>query len=241
MLVGYSLVGGWVLARRPVRFDESEQYSLRNKLTNQIREDILSGYFAPGESLPEVKLAEEYGVSRTPIREALRQLELEGLVVTAPNRGAVVSDITEQDVMDVYRIREMVEGLAAFRAAEHITPEELEALEELVDLTEFYVQKGDFEKVVKTDTRFHEAILEVSKSKPIKQALGALIHYVQRARLVSLRVPGRLNKFINEHRAILQAIKNRDPEAAAQAVSDHVRNARENLLIHLQEIAKEES
>ena len=123
-----------------VDFDESPVISrtglLRSKVFSQIEDAILTGKYAPGDGLTEMRLSEEMKVSRTPIREALRQLELEGLVEYVPSKGIVVTGIAWQDIEDIYEIRMRIEGLAASRAAENITDEELKELKDVVDLTD---------------------------------------------------------------------------------------------------------
>ncbi|HHY92109.1 MAG TPA: GntR family transcriptional regulator [Firmicutes bacterium] len=203
---------------------------LRNSIFCQLRDDILKGRLAPGEGLVEVKLASQYGVSRTPIREALRQLELEGLVRYLPNRGVVVEGITTQDVEDIFIIRERLESLVVSWAAQRVTAEELKKLQEVVELQEFYVTKDDVEQITVLDTEFHRLLLEASKSKALRYALGSTLDYVEQARLRSLSVPGRIHYSVREHRSILDALAARDAAAAAQRMAQHMANARANLL-----------
>jgi DNA-binding GntR family transcriptional regulator len=212
--------------------DDGESYSssLRAKVFNQLQNDILNGKYQPEDSLIETRLSEELGVSRTPIREALRQLELEGLVQSIPNKGAVVKGITAKDIEDIYTIRMMIEGLAARWAAEKISPEELKELKEAVDLEEFYTIKNDTDHLLKFDSRFHEIIFRASKSKPLMHTLRTFHHYVQRARNTSLSTPGRAMEVLKEHKAILQAIVDQNRDMAEKLTTEHVRNASMNLL-----------
>jgi DNA-binding GntR family transcriptional regulator len=205
--------------------DEYNSVSLRGKVFTQIENDILNGRYEPGESLIEKKLSDELGVSRTPVREAIRQLELEGLVQSIPNKGAIVKGISAKDIEDIYTIRMMIEGLAARWAAEKITDEELEELKEAFDLEEFYTKKNDTTHLLKFDSRFHEVIFKASKSKPLMQTLSMFHHYVQRARNASLESHERASEALEEHRAILQAIIEKNPEKAEQLTTQHVRNA----------------
>lgn len=203
---------------------------LRNSIFCQLRDDILKGKLAPGENLVELKLASQYGVSRTPIREALRQLELEGLVRYLPNRGVVVEGITNQDVQDIFVIRGHLESLVAKWAAQRATDEELKRLRELVELQEFYVAKDDVEQVTDLDTEFHRVLLEASKSKALRYALGSMLDYVEQARQRSLSVPGRIHDSVREHRGILEAVEAKDAELAVQRIVEHMEHARGNLL-----------
>ena len=200
---------------------------VRTQVFHQLEKEILSGDLVPGTSLTETKLCSQLGVSRTPIREALMQLELEGLVKTIHNKGAVVVGISGDDVDDIYTIRVRIEGLAARRAAENITPEELEDLREIVELQEFYVGRGDNLQVWNLDNRFHEIVYEGCRSRPLKQILSLFHNYIQKARETSVR-GGRAAASTQEHRAILTAIEQRDPDEAERLMGVHVENARKS-------------
>lgn len=202
------------------------------KVFIQIQNDILNGRYQPGESLIETKLSEEIGVSRTPIREAFRQLELEGLVQSIPNKGVIVKGISKQDIEDIYTIRMMIEGLAARWATEKITPPELAEMKEAIELEEFYTMRGDIDHLLQSDTRFHDIIYRASKSAPLIHTLSTFHHYVQRARNFSLSTPGRAQKVLDEHKAILQAIIDNDADKAEKLTTEHVGNASRNLLEH---------
>jgi len=204
--------------------------SLSGKIFAQLQNDIINGKYKPGDSLIETKLAKEMGVSRTPVREAIVQLELEGLVQSMPNRGVVVTGVSEQDIEDIYTIRMLIEGLAARWAAEKITDEELEELKEAIEFEEFYTARNNTSHLLKLDSKFHEIIFKASKSKPLMHTLSNFHLYVQRARNISLESSGRAKEALAEHRAILQAIMERDAEKAERLTTEHIRNARLNLL-----------
>jgi DNA-binding GntR family transcriptional regulator len=210
--------------------NETHLASLRGKVFNQLQNDIINGKYQPGDSLIETRLSDELGVSRTPVREALRQLELEGLVQAVPNKGAIVKGISSKDIEDIYAIRMLIEGLAARWAAEKITAQELEELKEAVELEEFYTLKSDFEHLLKSDSRFHEIIFKASKSKPLMHTLSTFHHYLQKARNTSMSSPGRAQAVLEEHKAILNAIIAKDAEKAEKLTTEHVRNASTNLL-----------
>ena len=203
----------------------SHDASLRNKVFKYIKTQIITGHYNPGESLVESKLAEELGVSRTPIREAIRLLELEGLVETTPNKGAVVLGISAKDVEDIYAIRQLVEGLAARWAAERITPYEIKELQKILDLMEFYANRQDLEETANLDNKFHQLIYEASGSKILNLTLSNLHQYVQLARMESLKVPRRIENTIREHRCIVESFLERNAEKAEEALSKHVRRA----------------
>ena len=211
---------------------ESDGYfqSLRGKVYTKLHNDILNGLLQAGDNLIETKLSEEFGVSRTPIREALRQLELEGLVDIIPNKGAVVTGVSAQDIEDIYTIRMLIEGLAARWAAQKITEEELSELREAVELEEFYTKKNDKDHLSKFDSRFHETLFKASKSKPLMHMLKTFHNFVQRARVLSFSNPERAKEVLLEHKAILQAIIDGDGPKAEQLTNEHVKNARESLV-----------
>lgn len=202
---------------------------LRSSIFFQLRDDILKGQFEPGENLVELKLATQYGVSRTPIREALRQLELEGLVKYLPNRGVLVEGITNEDVEDIFVIREHLETLVVKWAAKRVQTEEIEKMQEVLDLQEFYTAKDDVEQVTVLDTEFHRLLLDASRSKSLRYALGSMLDYVEQARFRSLRVPGRIRDSVREHRAILEAVAAGDEQLAGERMAEHMRRARENV------------
>ena len=207
-------------------FYPTSDASLRNKVFKYIKSQIINGVYTPGETLLELKLADELGVSRTPIREAIRLLEVEGLVETTAKKGAMVLGISQKDVEDIYAIRELVEGLAARLAAERLSPLELRELQKTFDLMEFFAQKGDVEELAELDNRFHQLIYEASGSKILNLTLTNLHQYIQLARLESLKKKNRLPHTIAEHHAILQAFINKNPEAAEKALTEHVKQAR---------------
>jgi DNA-binding GntR family transcriptional regulator len=209
---------------------ETDRYYLRGKVYRKLEKSILNGKYKTGDGLNESKLSHEMGVSRTPIREALRQLELDGLVKIFPHKGAVVLGVSKRDIEDIYTIRKLIEGLAVRWAIEKITDEEIKKLKELVELAEFYTNKNDMQYLERIDSNFHELIYEASKSNPLMHTLKNFHHYVQRARISSFKTPGRAQKSLKEHREILQAIIDKDADRADKLMCQHVNNAAENLL-----------
>ncbi len=208
---------------------ETDDRSLRIRVFNAIENAILDGEYRDGDSLNELKLSKELGVSRTPVREALMQLELEGLVRNVPNKGAVVIGVTEQDIHDIYEIRIRIEGLAARLCAENITDDELHALEQIVDLQEFYLLKNDTEQIWKLDGDFHKIIYDASRSRPLRFTLSNFHNYIKKARDISVQTEGRAEKTVAEHRAILDAIKEHNGSLSEQLTAKHISNAEDNL------------
>ena len=191
-----------------VKREVTDKYSLRGRVFHKLREDILSGKYEENEELKEVAIGEELGVSRTPVREAFRQLELEGLIQIIPNKGAYVTGITEKDVQDIYMIRSLLEGLCAKWATEHITKEQLAEM----------------------DNRFHDILYEACNSKMLEHQLKDFHQYVLRVRKKTLSSASRGPKSNQEHEAILEAIKSGDGELAQQLANRHMINAYENMV-----------
>lgn len=206
-----------------------DNYSLSSRVFHTIREEILQGKYAKDEELKEKTIGEELGVSRTPVREALRQLELEGLVTIIPNKGAYVVGISQKDIKDIYEIRCRLEGLCAKWAAAYITKEQLDELEENVFLSDFHVGKGNSEQVVELDNKFHEIIYAASESKELRHVLSDFHHYVQRVRRMTLAESGRASESIGEHRKIVEALKNHDAKMAEKLATEHIKNTMKNM------------
>lgn len=216
--------------------EEYQDQSLRGRVFRRLRNDILSGVYKEHDELRETTIGEELGVSRTPVREALRQLELEGLVTIVPNKGAYVTGISKKDVHDIYKIRSMLEGMCARWATRYITPEQIEELEEVILLSEFHLKRKNEEKAVQVselDGKFHKVLYEASNSRILEHVLSDFHKYVQMARTHSVESRERAEKSIEEHRAILEAIKGKDEDQAERLANAHVMKAMENL--HIEE------
>ena len=212
----------------PIKLDSYKP--LRELVFESIREAIIGGQLPPGERLMEIQLAEEMGVSRTPVREAIRKLELEGLVVMIPRKGAYVSGLSMKDISDVFEIRSALEGLAAELASERATEEELENMERhLVRIAEG-IEKGDITSVVEVDTDFHGMLYTASRNQWLGQIINNLREQIQRFRQTSLSYPGRMRVALEEHRRIVEAISSRDPELARKLAAEHIENAENSLM-----------
>lgn len=208
----------------------NDKYSLRGRVFHKIREDILNGRYSQNEAMKELQISKELGVSRTPVREALRQLELEGLVTIIPNKGAVVSGISAKDISDIYAIRSLIEGLSAQWAAQNITSDQLDELEEIVYLSEFHLSKGHIDQLYELDNKFHEMLYEASGSKVLRHVLSDFHHYVQRIRKSSLSAQDRARKSIAEHKAILEALRKGNCDEAESLTTVHVQNTSKNVI-----------
>jgi DNA-binding GntR family transcriptional regulator len=209
----------------PVKLDSYKP--LREIVFESLREAIISGILEPGERLMEIQLAEEMGVSRTPVREAIRKLELEAFVVMIPRKGAYVAGVSHKDVADVFEIRSALEGLAAGLAAERITEEEIEQMERIL-----LYRQGDemnLEEIVESDTDFHALVYKASRNQRLIQILENLREQIQRFRATSLAVPGRIKDAIDEHRGIVEALARHDVEEAQTLAMSHIVTA-ENVM-----------
>ena len=218
------------MGKYDVKQEVTDKFSLRGRVFHRLREDILSGKYRAGDELKEVAIGEELGVSRTPVREAFRQLELEGLIQIIPNKGAYVTGITQKDVKDIYMIRSLLEGLCARWACEHITDEQMEEMEENIYLSKFHAQKGHLEQLAELDNRFHEILYEACNSKMLEHQLRDFHEYVLRVRKKTLSNVNRGPKSNEEHEQIMMAIKAKDADKAEKLANMHMINAYENMV-----------
>lgn len=203
---------------------------LRDLVFEQLREAILVGLLRPGERLMEIQLAEQMGVSRTPVREALRKLELEGLVVMVPRKGAYVADLSVKDIAEVFEIRAALEGLAASLAALRATQEELDQLERHLHQIAECLATGRIQEGIQADVAFHDALFSAARNGRLKQLGANLREQVMRFRVRTMSQPARMRVAIEEHRAIVEAIAARDPELARQRAEEHIESAENSLM-----------
>ena len=203
---------------------------LREIVFENLREAILTGKLEPGQRLMEVSLAEQLGVSRTPVREAIRKLELEGLVVMIPRKGAYVADVSLKDIIEVLEIRAALEGLAASLASERMSEEDLERLE--VTSYEFKksLENGTVEEMVEKDVEFHDLIFNATNNQKLVQINNTLREQVYRFRITYISDFDTSKKLVQEHQQIIEAISNRDSRMAMEQAMSHIENA-ENFII----------
>lgn len=218
-----------VMNHNEIRKDGADGYSLRERVFHQLREDILTGRYTQMEELKEAAVSKELGVSRTPVREALRQLELEGLVSIIPNKGAYVLGITAQDIYDIYMIRSRLEGLCAKWACDKITREQLNELEEITYLSDFHIQKAHWEQIYALDNRFHLLLYAACGSKALKHVLSNYHHYVERVRKNTLSSRMRAREAAAEHKAILEAVREQDADTAERLANEHIERSLANI------------
>lgn len=208
---------------------QHKSISLADQIFERLESDILIGKYAYGTLLTETALSEELGVSRTPIREALRRLQQENLIKDTA-KGMMVVGITEEDLKDIYNVRLKLEGMAIERFIENMTEESLAALKEILDFQEFYGGKHDSYHVIFKDSEFHESIYKNCGSPILCETLLPLHKKVVKFRQASIEKTGRTEKSINEHKALYNAIKQRDTASAKRLVEEHILNARNSIM-----------
>ncbi len=208
---------------------EFKTTSLADQVFEKLENDIIQGLYPKGEILTELKLVEQLGVSRTPIREALRRLEQERLIADA-GKGSVVLGITEDDLLDIMNIRQRVEALAAYYATINMTDEGRAEMAHIVDLQEFYYNKGDMDHLRRVDDEFHDAICRLSKRNVITDTLVPLHRKTRRYRRIAMEDRERTANTMREHRAIYEAIVSGDAELARQLTAKHIENAKDHML-----------
>lgn len=212
-----------------------EYLPLRDVVFRTLRQAILHGELKPGERLMEIHLAERLGVSRTPIREAIRKLELEGLVVMIPRRGAVVASITEKDLKDVLEVRRTLELLACEVACERITPELLEELKGAKEEFGRLKETEDVNRLAAVDVKFHEIIYVATGNDRLISILNNLREQMYRYRLEYLKDRSSRERLDKEHQEIYLGIKNGDKEAVSAAVCIHIDNQETAILSSIRE------
>ncbi|OUM93945.1 MAG: GntR family transcriptional regulator [Firmicutes bacterium ZCTH02-B6] len=212
----------------PIKLDNYKP--LRELVFEAIREAIITGHLKPGERLMEIQLAEELGVSRTPVREAIRKLEQEGFVVMVPRKGAYVADISMKDIAEVFEIRGALEGLAAELAAERATEEQLERLERLLVEIGECIERQDVDGMIEKDTAFHDLLFSASHNERLVQILSLLREQIQRFRSRTLARVERMKVALEEHKAIVEALGRRDSELARSLAEAHIESAQSSLM-----------
>lgn len=203
--------------------------SLADQVFDKLEDDIVFGVYKRGEVLTEMKLAQTLGVSRTPIREALRRLEQERLIEES-GKGSVVLGITKEALLDIMEIRQRIEGLASYYAAVNISAEGAEELSHLMDLQELYHSKKDSSRLQSADDAFHTAIYRLSRHNVIYDTLVPLHRKTRLYRKISMEDSERSPKTLEEHRQIYQAIVSGNGELAKELTSKHIENAKNHMM-----------
>ncbi len=208
---------------------------LRVDVYNRIAENILNQTYRQGEALTEDRISKSLGVSRTPVREAFAQLDMDGLVDAIPNKGVVVRGLSLQDIKDMYDIRSHIEGIAARRACESITRESLENIQNVLDREKDLADRKDIPEFQRSDYEFHDAIIRASGSRFFEIQLATLMQHTRIARTRSLASGTRAARAFAEHCGIYEAIRDKDSNRAQKMMEDHVRHAKESFIQTLME------
>lgn len=202
----------------------NEYLPLRDVVFNTLRQGILKGELAPGERLMEVALAERLGVSRTPIREAIRKLELEGLVIMIPRKGAEVASISEKSMRDVLEVRRALEELAVELACKRITQEQRDELKRAYRAFASSVDSKDLIGIAQKDEAFHDVIYHATQNQKLEQMINNLREQMYRYRLEYIKDADKRKILILEHERVLKAIRDRKVAEAKEAMREHIDN-----------------
>lgn len=217
------------------------QTALYQEVAERLRQRIFSHELPPGTWIDEQALAIDYGISRTPLREALKVLAAEGLVTLKPRRGCYVTEISERDLDEIFPLMAMLEGRCAFEATEKSTKDDLARLDQLHAQLEKHSERGDKERFFETNQEFHRLVQELADNRWLMQVIQDLRKVLKLTRLHSLSLDGRLQQSLEEHRAIMGGFKTRDARRAEKAMHDHILSAREALArLHALDVAADE-
>lgn len=213
-----------------LKMDVSEYLPLRDVVFNTLRQAILKGEMEPGERLMEIQLAQKLGVSRTPIREAIRKLELEGLVIMIPRKGAEVAHITEKDMKDVLEVRSALEELAATLACKNVTTEKLNELKAANKVFESAIVSKDVVAIVDADVAFHDIIYAMTENARLIQIINNLSEQMYRYRLEYVKDARTHSILISEHNDIIRQLSIRDVDEAKTVIRQHINNQEKGII-----------
>jgi len=203
------------------------QTALYQEVAERLRQRIFSHELPPGTWIDEQALAIDYGISRTPLREALKVLAAEGLVTLKPRRGCYVTEISERDLDEIFPLMAMLEGRCAFEATEKSTKDDLARLDQLHAQLEKHSERGDKERFFETNQEFHRLVQELADNRWLMQVIQDLRKVLKLSRLHSLSLEGRLQQSLNEHRNIMAAIRAGKADEAERAMHDHLLSGRQ--------------
>lgn len=208
-----------------------DSLSLKDKAYATIKEAILSLKLRPGTPLVETQLAEEMGISKTPVRAALEELEREGFVTRILFKGTYVTEVTVKDLVEIFQLRAVLEGLAARLATPLFSPQELDQIARNLTASEAALAEGNLVRCSKLGKSLHDAIIDKADNRRLTLIIRNLDDHVQRFRMLSDQIGGRLNKSVKEHRRVLEALRRRDPDGAEQAMRGHLHSVLQDLFL----------
>lgn len=211
----------------------TQKSAISNQVYQAIKNKIMTMQLEMGESLQEESLAKEYNVSRTPVRDALKKLESDGLVTIMPYKGCIVREVTESDINEIYTIRMALEGISAKNAAEIISEANIAELENAWKSSVEAYEKGDFSQSSEYGDVIHNIIFHIGGGKRIIQIIDNLRAQTQQLGNMAVKLPGRLEASNRQHKLIVDAIKNRDGDLASEYMKEHIASTKEEMLIAL--------
>ena len=214
--------------------------TLREQIAASLRESIIRGELKSGQKLTEPDLAERLGISRTPIREAFRQLESEGFLTVVPRRGAVVATISRQEIVDFYELKSLLEGYAAKKAVDKIGPREIEKLKKINSRLEELARDGQVEAFFAKNDEFHSTFLKVCGNEKLVELRDSMVNRFLGMRMAALSIPGRLGESVRQHNSIIRALEKRDGRLAEAVVLEHALLGGEDLVSQLQDTQADE-
>lgn len=223
---------------RVLDYPTDKPLTLRERIVEFIKDSIVSGRLKPGEKIPEQEIAENFGISRTPIREAFRQLESEGFISVTPRKGAVVSPITDKDVQEFYAIKSLLEGYAAHSACHKFTAKEIKRLESLNQHMLRCADKNDVKGFFKLDNQFHDIFLKSCGNTKLYYLIHQIVQQFERFRVTALNLPGRMQSSVKQHDEIIDAFRDRDEQRVRALVKANAELSAEFLI---KELSKEKA
>lgn len=213
-----------------LKMDVNDYLPLRDVVFNTLRQAILRGEMEPGERLMEIQLAQKLGVSRTPIREAIRKLELEGLVIMIPRKGAEVAHITEKDMKDVLEVRSTLEELVVELAIKNATDEKIEELKSANKVFESAIVSKDVVNIVEADVKFHDILYSMTDNARLIQIINNLREQMYRYRLEYVKDARTHSILISEHNDIINQIREKNVEVAKTVIHQHINNQEKGII-----------
>ena len=226
------------LSAKILDYPVERHLTLRERIVEFVKDAIIKGRLKPGGRVPESELAEMFGISRTPIREAFRQLESEGFITFTPRKGAIVSPITDKDVIEFYAIKGLLEGYAAKMACCKISDKEIRRMEDLNSQMTKCAERNDVKNFFKLDNQLHDVFLKICGNDKLYNLIHVLVQQFERFRRTSLSLSGRMWSSVKQHNEIIEAFKKRDVDLVERLVKANAEKGGEQLA---QEILKEKS
>ena len=226
------------LSAKILDYPVERHLTLRERIVEFVKDAIIKGRLKPGERVPESELAEMFGISRTPIREAFRQLESEGFITFTPRKGAIVSPITDKDVIEFYAIKGLLEGYAAKMACCKISDKEIRRMEDLNSQMTKCAERNDVKNFFKLDNQLHDVFLKICGNDKLYNLIHVLVQQFERFRRTSLSLSGRMWSSVKQHNEIIEAFKKRDVDLVERLVKANAEKGGEQLA---KEILKEKS